>query len=61
MVRPPPPPAAAAEVMGTANDSHVIQHIRDINVGGVTISPGAVGKRPARHCKIVQKIAFFGR
>lgn len=46
-------------IINSPNDSHDIQHVRNVNVGGATITPAAVCKRTAHHCKIIQKVLFI--
>lgn len=43
-------------VINSPSSSHDILHIRTVNVGGKTIAPGAVCKKPAGRCKITQRI-----
>ncbi|MCW2862809.1 MAG: hypothetical protein JWP48_4517 [Actinoallomurus sp.] len=42
-------------VINSPSLSHDIQHIRNINVGGNTVTPAAICKRHVHHCKIVQR------
>lgn len=42
-------------VINSPSFSHDIQHIRNINVGGDTVTPAAICKRHVHHCKIVQR------
>jgi hypothetical protein len=42
-------------VINSPSISHDIQHIRNINVGGNTVTPAAMCKRHVRRCTIVQR------
>jgi hypothetical protein len=42
-------------VVNSPSISHDIQHIRNINVGGNTVTPAAMCKRHVRRCTIVQR------
>ena len=46
-------------VVNSPSISHDIQHIRNINVGGNTITPAAMCKRHVRWCKIDQRLVFI--
>lgn len=46
-------------IVNSPNWSRDIQHVRNVNVSGVTITPAAVCKRPVRHCRIIQKVVFI--
>jgi hypothetical protein len=43
-------------VINSPSISHDIQHIRNINVGGNTVTPAAMCKRHVRRCKIIQHL-----
>jgi hypothetical protein len=43
-------------VVNSPSISHDIQHIRNINVGGNTVTPAAMCKRHVRRCKIIQHL-----
>ena len=45
-------------LVNSPNFSHDIQHARNANIGGVTISPQALCHHRVR-CKIVQRIAVY--
>jgi hypothetical protein len=47
-------------IINSPSMSHDVQHIRNVNVGGQTITPAALCKRPAGRCKIVQHIVVYG-
>jgi hypothetical protein len=47
-------------IINSPSHSHDFQHIRNVNVGGNTITPAAVCKRPASHCRIVQRVVVYG-
>lgn len=36
-----------------------VQHIRNVNIGGNTITPAAMCKNRIRHCKIIQNLNAF--
>jgi hypothetical protein len=42
-------------VINSPSISHDIQHIRNINVGGNTVTPAAMCKRHVRRCTIIQR------
>jgi hypothetical protein len=42
-------------VINSPSFSHDIQHIRNINVGGNTLTPAAVCKHHVRRCTIIQR------
>lgn len=44
-------------VINSPSFSHDIQHIRNINVGGNTVTPAAMCKRHVRRCTIIQRFA----
>jgi hypothetical protein len=44
-------------VINSPSISHDIQHIRNINVGGNTVTPAAMCKRHVRRCTIIQRFA----
>lgn len=44
-------------VVNSPSISHDIQHIRNINVGGNTVTPAAICKRHVRRCTIIQRFA----
>jgi hypothetical protein len=46
--------------MNSPSLSNDIQHIRNINVGGDTVTPAAICKRHVHHCKIVQRFTVVG-
>lgn len=46
-------------IINSPNASHDVQHVRNIDVSGITITPAAVCKRTAHRCKIVQKVLFI--
>jgi len=46
-------------IINSPSSSHDIQHVRNVNVDGNTVTAAAFCKRPVRHCKIVQKLATF--
>jgi hypothetical protein len=48
-------------IVNSPSISHDIQHIRNINVDGNTVTAAAICKKPARRCTIVQKLAAFDR
>jgi hypothetical protein len=41
--------------------SHDVQHIRNVNVDGNTVTAAAICKKPARRCTIVQRLGAFDR
>ncbi|WP_141959136.1 hypothetical protein [Actinoallomurus bryophytorum] len=43
-------------VINSPSISNDIQHIRNINVGGNTVTPAAMCKRHVRRCKIIQHL-----
>jgi hypothetical protein len=46
-------------VVNSPSFSHDVQHVRNINVGGNTITPAAVCKRHIRRCRINQRLVFI--
>ena len=42
-------------IINSPNWSHDIQHIRNINVGGNTVTPAAMCKKHVRRCTIIQR------
>jgi hypothetical protein len=47
-------------IINSPSISHDIQHIRNINVDGNTVTPAAICNRP-RRCKIIQNLTVFDR
>jgi hypothetical protein len=48
-------------IVNSPSISRDIQHIRNVNVDGNTVTAAAICKRPARRCTIIQKLATFDR
>jgi hypothetical protein len=46
-------------IINSPNDSHDFQHLRNVNLGGNTITPAAVCRAPVRRCRIVQKVVVY--
>lgn len=44
-----------AFIIDSPSQSHDIQHIRNLNVGGNTLSPAAICKK-TRRCRIIQRL-----
>jgi hypothetical protein len=42
-------------IINSPSISHDIQHIRNVNVGGHTVTPAAICKK-TRRCKIIQRL-----
>ena len=47
-------------IINSPSISHDIQHIRNINVDGNTVTPAAICKRSGR-CRIIQNLSVFDR
>jgi hypothetical protein len=45
-------------IINSPSESSDVQHIRNVNVGGNTVTPAAICKR-TRRCKIVQHLVTF--
>jgi hypothetical protein len=43
-------------IINSPSWSHDLQHIRNVNVGGNTVTPAALCKNHIRRCKIVQRM-----
>jgi hypothetical protein len=43
-------------IINSPNSSHDIQHIRNVNTGGNTITPTALCNHLKRNCKIIQNV-----
>jgi hypothetical protein len=43
-------------IIDSPSFSHDIQHIRNVNVGGNTVTPAALCKKHVRRCKIIQHL-----
>jgi hypothetical protein len=48
-------------IINSPSVSHDLQHIRNVNVDGNTVTPAAFCKRPVRRCKIVQSLVVYDR
>jgi hypothetical protein len=42
-------------IINSPSWSHDVQHIRNVNIGGNTVTPAALCKR-SHHCKIIQRL-----
>ncbi|MGH3376042.1 MAG: hypothetical protein ACRDP6_14995 [Actinoallomurus sp.] len=47
-------------IINSPSQSNDVQHIRNVNVGGNTVTPAAVCRRPARRCTIIQRVVVYG-
>jgi hypothetical protein len=43
-------------IIDSPSISHDIQHIRNVNVGGNTVTPAVVCKGHLRRCKVIQRL-----
>jgi hypothetical protein len=48
-------------IINSPSSSHDIQHIRNVNVGGNTVTPAALCKHHVHHCKIIQRLNVWDR
>ncbi|MDN3354789.1 hypothetical protein [Actinomadura sp. DC4] len=48
-------------IINSPSFSHDVQHIRNVNVDGNTVTPAAICRRPARRCVIIQRLVVFDR
>ncbi|MFB9838849.1 hypothetical protein [Actinoallomurus acaciae] len=46
-------------IINSPSNSSDIQHIRNVNVGGTTVTPAAICKGRVRHCRIIQRLSVF--
>lgn len=46
-------------IINSPSQSNDALHIRNVNIGGTTVTPAAVCRRPVHRCKIIQKIVVF--